>query len=266
VLSFLRRNAIALLALFVALGGTAAAAVVVSSNSQVAPDTISGHKPPSGDQSNIISASVGSADLANGSVTNDKLQKSSVTNGKIASNAVTGAKVDESTLGRVPDSAKLGGVDAIAFRPGSAMAEQETDQCAVTGTYELCAPVALTVPDGDYYIVDVHTSMSAYGTAGGYAFFCAAYEGPTCVGGGNPLTLTMTNGQYTAVADNGTGLFGPGTHHFGMAANFSVPIFSTNSANTKTVIRWFDLRAQGAGGAAKVAAPASRAEQPHPLR
>ena len=41
---------VAYLALFVALGGTATAVTyVVSSNSQVGPNTISGHKPPTGD-------------------------------------------------------------------------------------------------------------------------------------------------------------------------------------------------------------------------
>ena len=39
-------NVVSLLALFVALGGTAIAAVVITDNSQVAQNTISGHKPP----------------------------------------------------------------------------------------------------------------------------------------------------------------------------------------------------------------------------
>jgi hypothetical protein len=55
----------ATIAVFIALGGgTAMAAFVVSSNSQVGPDTISGHHPPSGDHANIISGSVGVGDLA----------------------------------------------------------------------------------------------------------------------------------------------------------------------------------------------------------
>ena len=48
-------NIVATLSLFLVLGGgTALAAYVVSSNSQVGPGTISGHKPPSGKHANII--------------------------------------------------------------------------------------------------------------------------------------------------------------------------------------------------------------------
>jgi hypothetical protein len=36
-------NVVSLIALFVALGGTATAALIITSNSQVAPNTISGH-------------------------------------------------------------------------------------------------------------------------------------------------------------------------------------------------------------------------------
>jgi hypothetical protein len=60
-------NVVSLAALFVALGGTAAAVTyVVSSNSQVGPGTISGHKPPSGKHANIIAGSVNGNDLATG--------------------------------------------------------------------------------------------------------------------------------------------------------------------------------------------------------
>jgi hypothetical protein len=41
-------NVMATLAVFIALGGTAIASVIITSNSQVAQNTISGHKPPSG--------------------------------------------------------------------------------------------------------------------------------------------------------------------------------------------------------------------------
>src|SRR5205809_233088 len=58
-----------ILAFLVLGGGSALASIIISSNSQVAQDTISGHAPPSGDHSNIISASVNATDLANKSVT-----------------------------------------------------------------------------------------------------------------------------------------------------------------------------------------------------
>jgi hypothetical protein len=56
---------VACIALFVALGGTATAVTyVVSSNSQVGPGTISGHKPPTGKHANIIANSINGSDIA----------------------------------------------------------------------------------------------------------------------------------------------------------------------------------------------------------
>jgi hypothetical protein len=61
-------NIVSLVALFVALGGMAAAAVIVTDNSQVAPNTISGHRPPAGDHANIIGGSINAQDIANNSL------------------------------------------------------------------------------------------------------------------------------------------------------------------------------------------------------
>ena len=69
---------VTILAFIVLGGGTALASFVVSSNSQVGPGTISGHKPPTGDDANIIGGSVNSADLANHAVTEPKLAASAV--------------------------------------------------------------------------------------------------------------------------------------------------------------------------------------------
>lgn len=59
-------NVASTLALVIALstGGAYAAGYVISSNQQVAPNTISGHKAPAGDQPNIIPGSLTAADLA----------------------------------------------------------------------------------------------------------------------------------------------------------------------------------------------------------
>jgi hypothetical protein len=56
---------VACIALLVALGGTATAVTyVVSSNSQIGPGTISGHKPPNGKHANIIANSINGKDIA----------------------------------------------------------------------------------------------------------------------------------------------------------------------------------------------------------
>jgi hypothetical protein len=118
---------VAYLALFVALGGTAAAAVVVSSNSQVAPNTISGHKPPAGKHANLISGSVATADIAKLAVTNKRLAPDSVGTGKVIDDSLTGSDVKEATLGKVPaaaeadhstDSELLGGHSQFDFMQG----------------------------------------------------------------------------------------------------------------------------------------------------
>src|SRR5436190_9643405 len=64
-------NVVATLALFLVIAGGTAAAVtyVVSSNSQVGPNTISGHHPPSGKHANLIPGSVGSRDVADNNLT-----------------------------------------------------------------------------------------------------------------------------------------------------------------------------------------------------
>ena len=56
---------VTILAFIVLGGGTALASFVVSSNSQVGPGTISGHKPPTGDHANIIAGSVSGPDISN---------------------------------------------------------------------------------------------------------------------------------------------------------------------------------------------------------
>ncbi len=80
-------NVMSTIAVFGVLGGgTALAAYVVSSNSQIGPGTISGHKPPSGKHANVIAGSVNGQD--------------------VASNSLTGANIKEGSLGKVPSAAK----------------------------------------------------------------------------------------------------------------------------------------------------------------
>jgi len=56
---------ISIIALVIAASGTAAiAAVIITSNSQVAQNTISGHTPPKGDHANIIAGSLAASDLS----------------------------------------------------------------------------------------------------------------------------------------------------------------------------------------------------------
>jgi hypothetical protein len=80
-LRFLRGNTIALLALFVALGGTTYAATSLPKNS------------------------VGTKQLKKNAVTNPKIKANAVTGGKVKNNSITGADILESSLAKVPSAA-----------------------------------------------------------------------------------------------------------------------------------------------------------------
>jgi len=60
---------VAFLALFISMTGTALAAVIITSNDQVAAHTIAGANAPAGDNENLISGSVGTSDLHGNAVT-----------------------------------------------------------------------------------------------------------------------------------------------------------------------------------------------------
>ena len=70
-------------------GGTALASYVVSSNSQIAPGTISGHNPPSGKHGNVISGSVNGTDLAPNSVGSSEIAANAVGSSEVADNSLT---------------------------------------------------------------------------------------------------------------------------------------------------------------------------------
>jgi hypothetical protein len=88
-------DVLALLSFFMVLGGgTALAAYVVSSNSQIAPGTISGHHPPAGKHQNIIPGSINGADVQNGSIGSTKLAPSAL--GARAYGYIAGTSVSRS--------------------------------------------------------------------------------------------------------------------------------------------------------------------------
>jgi hypothetical protein len=98
---FLRQNTIALLALFIALGGTtfAASTIVLPANS------------------------VGAKQLKKNAVINKKIKANAVTGSKVKNDSLKGADILESSLGKVPsaasadDAALLGGNAASVFAP-----------------------------------------------------------------------------------------------------------------------------------------------------
>jgi hypothetical protein len=138
---------------FILGGGTAFGAFVVSSNSQIGPNTVSGHKPPAGKHANIISGSVNGTDLAAGSVTSGKLGTGAVTNSKLGSQSVTNGKIanlaidDRTIQGQAVTTADLhdGAVNntKIGFIP-QARVEFLSDQSIPDNTFtRLCYDTAI---------------------------------------------------------------------------------------------------------------------------
>lgn len=79
---------VAMIALFVALSGSAFAAAKLSKNS------------------------VTTKAIKNGAVTSKKIKKRSILGSNVRNNTLTGSQINESKLGVVPEAAKVGGIDA----------------------------------------------------------------------------------------------------------------------------------------------------------
>lgn len=90
-------SVLAMLALFVALGGGAYAAAGKIGSSE------------------IKNGAITKAKIKKAAVTGPKIKNGVVTTAKIANNAVTGQKVDEASLATVPDAAKLAGREPATF-------------------------------------------------------------------------------------------------------------------------------------------------------
>jgi hypothetical protein len=130
-------NVVSVIALFAALGGTATAAVIITSNSQVASGTISGHNPPSGKHANIISGSVGGSDLGAGAVAG----------GKVAKDAITSSKILDRSVGLVDLAKAARGARAYGYVPSGLNATRSKNVVAVSnpsaGTY--CVKLASSI-------------------------------------------------------------------------------------------------------------------------
>jgi len=130
-LRFLRGNTIALLALFIALGGTTYAATALPSNS------------------------VGTKQLKKNAVTAAKIKNSAATNAKIAANAVTGAKVKddtltgadvvESSLGTVPSAASATNATNATNATSATNATNATNATTATNATALGGKAAVDV-------------------------------------------------------------------------------------------------------------------------
>ena len=211
-------NFVGYVALFVALGGTAYAAVVVSSNSEVAKNTISGHHPPIGDQSNLVSGSVNGSDLAGGAVSGSKLGANAVDGSKVidgsltgadvAGDSLTGSQINESSLGEVT-SAKVGG---FGRSTGGAACDPSSTQ------YLDCVIVTLNLPTASrVLLIGQVTGGANSDSSGGYCKLVTQYGD---VAGTQESIQLLSNYQSDASAITGiTDVVGPGSVDFAVDCN-----------------------------------------------
>jgi hypothetical protein len=119
-------NVMATVAVFIALGGTAVGAVVISSNSQLGPGTVSGANPPTGKHSNIIKNSIGGKDIKPDSIGGPKIVESSL--GKVPSahqaDSATGATnaINAINAGNAGNAGTVDGKNASDFLASDATA------------------------------------------------------------------------------------------------------------------------------------------------
>lgn len=165
-------NVVSLLALFVALGGSATAAIIVSSNSQVAKNSISGHHPPAGDHPNIIA------------------------------NSITGADVLESTLGKVPAAAESDHATTANQATSAGTADHATtaNQATTAGTATSAGNGAISINTSVGY-QSSGTLTSANGVNVGYSCDKASGGNSVSVEVGAPPTAVFISGDK---AEDGT--------------------------------------------------------------
>jgi hypothetical protein len=181
-------DVLALLSFFLVLGGgTALASYVVSSNTQIGPNTISGHKPPTGDHANVIAGSINGQDVAD--------------------NSVRGADVVESSLGEVP-SATLGG---LGGRPDSASFSCDPEST----TFFSCgasAGVDLPAPSRVLIIGEIRAEPDVGNGNGGGS--CKVSGMPS------PAPVFVNGGQTDVMTVSGiSDVLGPGKYSFNMVCN-----------------------------------------------
>jgi hypothetical protein len=195
---FLRRNTIAMLALFIALSGTTFAASMA---------------------------------LPANSVGTKQLKKNAVTSVKIKNNQVTGADVNESSLGKVPSAANADHATAadnatnatnasVAASASNAAAlngegpsvyldrgAQGTNQGAVTvaslTATETVAPISITVPSGVNFVqVDAQTTLAGAAAASNWIIWFQ--EDSLCTDFSGPGIDNRPYGRLEATNDQGT--------------------------------------------------------------
>ncbi len=237
-LRFLRGNTIALLALFVALGGTTYAATSLPKNS------------------------VGAKQLKKNAVTNPKIANGAVTGAKIANNSVKGADVLESSLGKVPSASNADNATHATSADTATSATSATNATTVGGasvdSLTLGRSTASTTgggtssscDPGSVVFIDCGNVPLTLPRSGRVLIVAdAAFDGANSFGYRGDCELTVDGTRIGASVANGTvsvgaGLTGPGYNQNAQAATGMNAITDVLPAGAHT----FALQCNQAGG------------------
>jgi len=229
VISYIRRNLVAFVALFVAIimtgGGVAYAANTIRS-------------------SDIVDGQVKNQDLADNSVGTHKIQDGSVLGADIKDDSLSGADIKESTLGPVPDANTLQGWPLGAILDVTRHTQETfadpTYQCSKPGVWSECGKTTLDVPAGHTYTVTIWSSVTADSpTISVQAQFCPSITGPTCVDARGE-TVTFAAGDLVNAATSATVKLGAGHYDLSTAVLFSFGLAPVADENTVTTIEYYD--------------------------
>src|SRR3954453_2263909 len=166
--------AVALVALFVALGGTGYAVSAIPKDSVGSPQL----RDPAVKEADLGTKAVGTGKVADQAITREKLAPGAVSGDRVGPDALSGAQIDESTLGRVPSAqdaahataAERGGLAARAARAGNADSATHADRAALAdklaGVTRKSQPYS--VPDQGYLPLTVACDAGQVAVGGGY--------------------------------------------------------------------------------------------------
>lgn len=154
---------VAILALMLSVAGNAAAAIVISSNAQVAAHTIAGASGPKSDHHNLIPGSIGGTDLANAAVSAAKLASDArphKVDVKITgSGGQTILHLDELTLSAQCDS--TGGTTELSVNAKTSVAAEMDTSSTFSGGTSSASDQALTANDLTG-VVDLNSFSNAH--------------------------------------------------------------------------------------------------------
>jgi len=245
-----RGNAVAWLALFVAMGGSAYAANTVGSadiidesilsadikNGEVKTDDVLNNTIASVD---IATGAVANSDLVNGAITEGKLALNSVgttrvVNGSllgadVAPNTLTGAQIAESSLGKVNDADTVDGLDSTQLQgaqgdPGPAgpalfagvlQGASLADVCTTANEWRECATTTVSVPaDRIYYVMIDSAGSYRNGGAANRVRICSSVRLSTTPFVGTDTTVAGCPNQPTGITLGAGELKNSATHGY----------------------------------------------------